>query len=170
MKKISVSLLTLALCLTGASAQAACSSCTAPSPSSPMRIGQSADVPGATLVKTGRNSGYYLVCHRSDAVNALGLQRAPYVSGDASSNGVGLDSIAFRFGADGKLEELPVYIHQLPPDAFYTAKLQALSRGYSTLAQVQQVFADHVLRVEKQGSQTVAYLEVPVYNPLVSGS
>ncbi|MEI9999516.1 MAG: hypothetical protein WDO13_10290 [Verrucomicrobiota bacterium] len=127
--------------------------------------------PGARFVRVGYDAGYYVVPPLSPAATALGVNGAPYVDSDnIARNGVGLDAIAFRFGADGTLAGFPVYLGQLAPDSFYTERLRAFSPRHSTLAQVRELFDRHDIEVRHEGALTIAYVKVPVYDPLASGS
>ena len=124
---------------------------------------------GATFVHVVGTSGYYVVAPGSAAIDTLGLQDAPYRDSDnVARNGVGSDAIAFRFGADGRMEGSPVYIGSAP-DSFYTSRLASLAGHRTTLADARALFPSCALHVEKQGAQTLAYIEVPVYDPLASG-
>ncbi len=118
---------------------------------------------GVAFVRVGARSGYYVV--------SSSIPGAPYSSSDnAARSGVGLDSIAFCFGPDGKLAGFPVYMTQLAPDSYYTNRLQGVAPGNATLKLVRELFAGETLRVETRGTHTTAYLEVSVYNPRSSGS
>ena len=139
-------------------------------PQAAAQTGTSSRFGGATLVRTSGQSGYYVVAPGSNAVEKLGLADAPYRDSDnVSRNGVGSDVVAFRFDAAGKLEGYPVYISGARPDSFYTSRLALFAPRHSTLADVKTLFGSDTVHVEKKGAQTVAYLEVPVYDPLASG-
>ena len=123
---------------------------------------------GATFVRTVGQSGYLVVEPGSNAVDTLGLADAPYRDADnIGRTGMGNDVVAFRFDAAGRLEGRPVYI-SAHPESFYASRLATLNHR-STLADVRTLFGSDAVRVEKKGAQTVAYLEVPVYDPLASG-
>ena len=132
--------------------------------------GSGAQLNGAAFVRVSRDSGYFVVEPGSRAIDRFGLQDAPVRNSDnIARNGVGSDAIAFLFGPSGKLENYPVYISQTRPELFYTRRLGVVTINRTTLADVQTLFDTHSIHVEKQGSQTIAYLEVPVYDPLSSG-
>jgi hypothetical protein len=159
MKTMILSTITAAAMLAGVSAQA--------SPTNSYQQNQS--LSGASFVRVSHEGGYYIVAPGSDAVDTLGVQDAPVSDSSASHTGVGSDALAFRFGADGALASEPVYINQARPDSFYTRRLAGLTTHRTTLADVRAMFPGHAIRVEKQGTQTLAYLEVPVFDPLASG-
>lgn len=139
------------------------------SPSLAGELGKSARIDGATFVRVAGAAGYYVVAPGSGAVDALGLQDAPYHDADnIARNGVGSDALAFRFDAAGRLEGAPAYITDARPDSFFTSRLASLG-NHATLADVRALFPNCALRVEKQGAHTLAYVEVPVYDPLASG-
>ncbi len=124
---------------------------------------------GANFVRVSGQSGYYVVAPGSNAIDALGLQNAPYRdAANIARNSMGSDAIAFRFDSAGRLEGHPVYI-SAQPESFYTSRLAALANHRTTLADVRAVFDSRDVRVEKRGADTLAYLEVPVYDPLASG-
>lgn len=172
MKTILLSVVTLAALLSGLPVDASCTFCAGGGAKPAAVVARDfSGVKGVAFVRTSLNSGYYVVSPQGTTMKALGLQNAPYVDSDnAARSGVGLDSIAFRFGPDGRLDQYPMYISQLAPDSAYTLKLRGLARGHSTLALVDALFDGQTVRVEKQGSRTLAYVELPVYNPLTSGS
>jgi hypothetical protein len=125
---------------------------------------------GATFVRTVGHSGYFVVEPGSNAVDTLGLQDAPYRDVDSiSRNGMGTDVVAFRFDTTGRLEGYPVYLSQGRPDSFYTSRLAMFAPQHTTLADVKTLFGSDTVHLVKKGAQTVAYLEVPVYDPLASG-
>jgi len=112
---------------------------------------------------------YDVVAPGSAAIDARGLQDAPYHDADnIARNGMGSDAIAFRFDAAGRLVGRPAYI-SAQPESFYASRLAALSSRGTTLANVRAVFDTTDLHVEKRGADTLAYVEVPVYDPLASG-
>jgi hypothetical protein len=134
-------------------------------------VEQLGNIKGATFVRAGYHAGYFVVTPGSSAVATFGLQRAPVIDSDnIARNGVGQDAIAFRFGPDGKLESFPMYISQLSPDSTMTGRLGLLAPEHSTLQEVAELFDGDVVQTEKQGGCTVAYVEVPVYDPNASGS
>jgi hypothetical protein len=125
---------------------------------------------GATFVRTSGQSGYFVVEPGSNAVDALGLADAPYRDTDnVARNGVGNDVVAFRFDAAGRLVGYPVYLSQARPDSFYTSRLAMFAPQHTTLADVKTLFGSNTVHLVKKGAQTVAYLEVPIYDPLASG-
>lgn len=171
MKKIILSAIALSTLLTSMPIHASCFLGYDRKTKSAVAVEDFSNLKGVTLVRSGRNSGYYIVSPGEIGTKALGLQNAPYRdSANVSRNGEGLDAIVFRFDANGKLDGFPMYISQFAPESFYTMKLKALASGHSSLGQVQGLFGDHALRLEKRGNQTLAYLEVPVYDPMTSGS
>ena len=171
MKKITLSVITLSAILASLPAQASCTLSYNRQTRSLTVAQNFSNLQGVKFVRSGRDSGYYVVSPEGLGAKALGLQNAPYRNSDnVSHNGEGSDSIVFRFGPDGKLDGYPMYISQFSPESFYTTRLQGLTAGHSTLGLVQDLFADHAMHIEKQGSQTLAYLEVPVYDSLTSGS
>ena len=171
MKTTILTAVTLCSVLTGLCANAYSTSSDERSVRSLADVGKIPGRYGATLVRVSHLSGYFVVVPGSDAITSLGLQDAPYRDSDnISRSGVGLDVIAFRFGPDGKLEGYPMYISQENPEQFYTRRLEGLTLEHTTLAEVKALFGDNSIHVEKQGSRTLAYLEVPVYDPLASGS
>jgi hypothetical protein len=139
-------------------------------PAQAAQSGTASRLGGATFVRTAGQSGYFVVEPGSNAVDALGLQDAPYHDTDnIARNGVGSDVVAFRFDAAGRLVGHPVYISQAHPDSFYTSRLAMFAPQHTTLADVKTLFGSDTVHLEKKGAQTVAYLEVPVYDPLASG-
>jgi hypothetical protein len=125
---------------------------------------------GATFVRTVGHSGYFVAAPDSNAVDVLGLADAPYRDSDnIGRNGMGNDVVAFRFDAAGQLVGHPVYISQSHPDSFYANRLAMFAPRHSTLADVKTLFGSDTVHVEKKGTQTVAYLEVPVFDPIASG-
>ena len=139
-------------------------------PAQAAQAGASSCFGGASFVRTSGQSGYFVVEPGSNAVDTLGLADAPYRDADnIGRTGTGNDVVAFRFDAAGRLEGYPVYISQARPDSFYTSRLAMFAPRHTTLADVKTLFGSDTVRVEKKGPQTVAYLEVPVYDPLASG-
>jgi hypothetical protein len=139
-------------------------------PAQAAQSGPSSRLGGATFVRTSGQSGYFVVEPGSNAVDTLGLADAPYRDADnIGRTGMGNDVVAFRFDAAGRLEGYPVYISQSRPDSFYTSRLAMLAPRHTTLADVKTLFSSDTVRVKKQGAHTLAYLEVPVYDPLASG-
>ena len=139
-------------------------------PAQAAQSGTASRLSGATFVRTAGQSGYSLVEPGSNAVDALGLQDAPYRDTDnIARNGMGTDVVAFRFDAAGRLAGHPVYISQTHPDSFYTSRLAMFAPQHTTLADVKTLFGSDTVHLVKKGTQTVAYLEVPVYDPLASG-
>jgi hypothetical protein len=114
---------------------------------------------GATFVRTSGQSGYFVVEPGSNAVDTDNVAR----------NGVGNDVVAFRFDAAGRLVGYPVYLSQARPDSFYTSRLAMFAPQHTTLADVKTLFGSNTVHLVKKGAQTVAYLEVPIYDPLASG-
>jgi len=139
----------------------------------PMRAVQAGELTrlgGATFVRTAGHSGYLVVDPGSNAVDTLGLQDAPYRdTNSVARNGNGTDVVAFRFDHAGRLAGYPVYLSQGRPDAFYTSRLAMFAPEHTTLADVRALFGNDAVHVVKKGAQTVAYLEVPVYDPFASG-
>ena len=171
MKSMILTAITVSTILTGVCAQASPAYSFQQSVPSAGEFGNSSSLDGATFVRVSRLSGYFVISPRSTAIDTLGLADSPYRDSDnISRNGVGADAIAFRFGPDGKLEGYPMYISQTDPESFYTSRLAALTTDRTTLADVRAMFESHSIHVEKRGSRTVAYLEIPVYNPSNSGS
>ena len=139
-------------------------------PAQAAQSGPSSRFDGATFVPTVGHSGYFVAAPGSNAVDTLGLADAPYCDSDnIGRTGTGNDVVAFRFDAAGRLEGYPVYISQARPDSFYTSRLAMFAPRHTTLADVKMLFGSDTVHVEKKGPRTVAYLEVPVYDPLASG-
>ena len=116
-------------------------------------------------VSLGPRIGYYIVRPDSHLFSQLGLYEAPVIdTADWMRHGYGADALAFRFNRNGVLVAPPAYIVQEAPNDFYTRRMGSLTRGRSTVHDVEALFdRAHILATRPQGF--IWYYALPIYNP-----
>jgi hypothetical protein len=95
----------------------------------------------------------------------LGLFEAPVIdTADPLRHGYGADALAFRFNKNSVLITPPAYIAQADPNDFYTSRLASLSRGRTTVRDVEALFGRGHTRADRPDG-FMLYYALPVYNP-----
>jgi hypothetical protein len=116
-------------------------------------------------VSLAPRNGYYIVRPDSRLFRQLGLYEAPVIdTADPLRHGYGADALAFRFNRNGVLIAPPAYIVQESPYDFYTRRIGSLTRGRTTVHDVEAIFGHaHILADRPDGFMW--YYALPVYNP-----
>jgi len=97
-------------------------------------------------VSLGPRNGYYIVTPDSRLFRQLGLYEAAVIdTADPLHHGYGADALAFRFNQNGVLIAPPAYIVELPYD-FYMRRIGSLTRGRSTVHEVEAFFGSGHIR------------------------
>jgi hypothetical protein len=95
----------------------------------------------------------------------LGLYEAPIIdTSDPLRHGYGADALAFRFNRNGVLITAPAYIVQALPYDFYKVRIASLTRGRSTVNDVEALFGRGHTRADRPDG-FMWYYALPVYNP-----
>ena len=116
-------------------------------------------------VSLGPRNGYYIVQPDSKLFRQLGLYEAPIIdTADWMRHGYGADALAFRFNRNGVLIAPPAYITQESPNDFYTRRIGSLTRGRSTMHDVEALFGRAHTRADRPDG-FMWYYALPVYNP-----
>jgi len=116
-------------------------------------------------VSLGAGHGYYIVRPDSKLSDQLGLYEAPVIdTADPLRHGYGADALAFRFNRAGVLIAPPAYIAQALPNDFYTSRIGSLTRGRSTVNDVEAFFGHGYSRANRPDG-FILYSALPVYNP-----
>jgi len=116
-------------------------------------------------VSLGPRNGYYIVTPDSRLFHQLGLFEAPVIdTGDWMHHGYGADALAFRFNQSGLLTAPPAYIAQQGPNVFYTRRIGPLTRGRSTVHDVEALFGRSHIRADRPDG-FMWYYALPIYNP-----
>lgn len=116
-------------------------------------------------VSLGAGHGYYIVRPDSKLSDQLGLYEAPVIdTADPLRHGYGADALAFRFNRRGLLIAPPAYIAQALPNDFYTSRIGSLTRGRSTVNDVEAFFGHGYSRANRPDG-FILYYALPVYNP-----
>jgi hypothetical protein len=116
-------------------------------------------------VSLGRRNGYYIVQPDSRLFRELGLYEAPWIdTADPLRHGIGADALAFRFNRNGVLIAPPAYIEQEGPNDFYTRRIGSLTRGRSTVHDVEALFGRSHIRANRPDG-FIWYYALPIYNP-----
>src|SRR6266536_5512357 len=98
-------------------------------------------------VSLGPRNGYYIVQPDSPLIRQLGLFEAPWIdTADWLRHGYGADALAFRFNRSGVLIAPPAYIAQESPYDFYMRRIRSLTRGRSTVHEVEALFGRSHIR------------------------
>ena len=94
----------------------------------------------------------------------LGLYEAAVIdTADPLHHGYGADALAFRFNQNGVLIAPPAYIVELPYD-FYMRRIGSLTRGRSTVHEVEAFFGSGHIRANRPDGFMWHYA-LPIYNP-----
>ena len=121
---------------------------------------------GSHYVSLGPRNGYYVVQPDSHLFRQLGLYEAPIIdTADWLRHGYGADALAFRFNRKGVLIAPPAYIVQALPYDFYKVRIGSLTRGHSTVNDVEALFGRSHIRAERPDG-FMWYYTLPVYNAL----
>src|SRR5882724_1225033 len=116
-------------------------------------------------VSLGPRNGYYTVAPDSRLFRQLGLYEAPVIdTADPLHHGYGADALAFRFNRNGVLIAPPAYIAQELPYDFYMRRIGSLTRGRSTVHEVEALFGRGHIR-ENRPDGFMWYYALPIYNP-----
>jgi hypothetical protein len=116
-------------------------------------------------VSLGPRNGYYIVQADSQLFRQLGLYEAPVIdTADPLRHGYGADALAFRFNRNGVLIMPPAYIAQALPNDFYTRRIGSLTRGRTTMHDVEALFGHGYSRANRPDG-FILYYALPVYNP-----
>jgi hypothetical protein len=116
-------------------------------------------------VSLGPRNGYYIVQPDSRLYYQLGLYEAPIIdTSDPLRHGYGADALAFRFNRNGVLITAPAYIVQALPYDFYKVRIASLTRGRSTVNDVEALFGRGHTRADRPDG-FMWYYALPVYNP-----
>jgi hypothetical protein len=116
-------------------------------------------------VSLGPRNGYYIVQPDSHLFRQLGLYEAPIIdTSDPLRHGYGADALAFRFNRNGVLITAPAYIVQALPYDFYKVRIASLTRGRSTVNDVEALFGRGHTRADRPDG-FMWYYALPVYNP-----
>jgi hypothetical protein len=116
-------------------------------------------------VSLGPRNGYYIVKPGSRLFRQLGLYEAPVIdTSDPMRHGHGADALAFRFNQNGVLITPPAYIAQALPNDFYMRRLGSLTRGRTTVRDVEALFGRGHSRAGRPDG-FMWYYALPVYNP-----
>jgi hypothetical protein len=116
------------------------------------------------FVVVGRNGGYYMVSSDSGKWWRWGLLRAPVREPTMFMDGYGDDAIAIPFDASGRVTFAPVYIYTIRPENFERRRLEALTEGVTTQAEVRSRFGRPDVQSRVRGYE-VWFFQIPVYNP-----
>jgi len=104
-------------------------------------------------VSLGAGHGYYIVRPDSKLSDQLGLFEAPVIdTADPLRHGYGADALAFRFNRNGILIAPPAYIAQALPNDFYTSRIGSLTRGRSTVNNIEafsEIAAERACRANR---------------------
>jgi hypothetical protein len=82
---------------------------------------------------------------------------------DPLRHGYGADALAFRFNRNGVMITPPAYIAQADPNDFYTARIGSLTRGRTTVRDVEALFGHGHTRADRPDG-FMWYYALPVYN------
>src|SRR3954462_15341000 len=116
-------------------------------------------------VSLGSGKGYYIVRPDSQLFRQLGLYEAPVIdTADPLRHGYGADALAFRFNRNGVLIAPPAYIAQALFNDFYTRRIGSLTRGGTTVHEVEALFGRGYSRADRPDG-FVWYYALPVCNP-----
>jgi len=116
-------------------------------------------------VSLGPRNGYYIVQPDSHLFRQLGLYEAPIIdTADWMRHGYGADALAFRFNRNGVLIAPPAYIAQESPNDFYTRRIGSLTRGRTTVHDVEALFGRSHTRADRPDG-FMWYYALLVYNP-----
>jgi hypothetical protein len=116
-------------------------------------------------VSLGSRNGYYIVRPDSQLFRQLGLYEAPVIdTADPLRHGYGADALAFRFNRNGVLIAPPAYIAQALFNDFYTRRIGLLTRGHTTVHDVEALFGRGYSRANRPDG-FIWYYALPVYNP-----
>jgi hypothetical protein len=120
-------------------------------------------------VSLGPRTGYYIVRPDSRLSRQLGLYEAPVIdTADPLRHGYGADALAFRFNRNGVLIAPPAYIAQALPYDFYMRRIGSLTRGRTTVREVEALFGRGHTRADRPDG-FMWYYALPVYNPFEEG-
>ena len=115
-------------------------------------------------VSLGPRHGYYIVQPDSKLFKQLALYEAPVIdTADPLRHGYGADALAFRFNRNGVMITPPAYIAQADPNDFYTARIGSLTRGRTTVRDVETLFGHGHTRADRPDG-FMWYYALPVYN------
>ena len=92
------------------------------------------------------------------------MLRAPVREPKMFMQGYGDDAIAIPFDASGRVTFAPVYIYTIRPENFQRQRLEALTEGVTTQAEVRALFGRPVVQSHVRGYE-VWFYQIPVYNP-----
>jgi hypothetical protein len=120
--------------------------------------------PDPDFVSVGKYRGYYMVSSDSGKWWRWGLARAPVEEPKVFTHGYGDDAIAIPFDKNGRVAFAPVYIYTIRPENEQRQRLQALFQGFTSQADVRQIFGRPTIQSNVRGYQ-VWYYEIQVYNP-----
>jgi hypothetical protein len=116
-------------------------------------------------VSLGPRNGYYIVTPDSRLFYQLGLYEAPVIdTADPLHHGYGEDALAFRFNRNSVLIAPPAYIAQESANDFYTRRIGSLTRGRSTVHDVEALFGRGHTRADRPDG-FMWYYALPIYNP-----
>src|SRR5213078_3397737 len=116
-------------------------------------------------VSLGPRNGYYVVQPDSHLIRQLGLYEAPLIdTADPLRHGYGADALAFRFNRNGVLIAPPAYIAQALSNDFYTRRIRSLTRGRTSVHDVEALFGRGYSRADRPDG-FIWYYALPVYNP-----
>jgi hypothetical protein len=116
-------------------------------------------------VSLGPRNGYYIVTPDSRLFRQLGLYEAPVIdTADPLYHGYGADALAFRFNQNGVLNAPPAYIAQESANDFYMRRIGSLTRGRSTVHEVEALFGRSHIRANRPDG-FMWYYALPIYNP-----
>ena len=92
------------------------------------------------------------------------MLRAPVREPTMFMHGYGDDAIAIPFDASGRVTFAPVYIYTIRPENFQRQRLEALTQGVTTQAEVRSLFGRPAIQSRVRGYE-VWFYQIPVYNP-----